>query len=108
MNDRLKEDFDWSSFHIGIPCKYAEVAVIPKHIWAMVEDEIICKCRDGELVTLELIEEYTDKNAIIADLSKMYGISIVEYTSIWEKRVDALNLRQHGWVKVGMRKIEGE
>lgn len=115
-NNTHIEEIDWSSFHIGIPCKYSEVAIIPKHIWSVVENEIICKCRGGELVLLELIEEYpnegsdinTPNNAINADLSAMFGINIEEYTLHWEKRVDALNLRKFGWVKVRMEKIEAQ
>lgn len=99
---------DWSKFYIGIPCKYSEVAIIPKHIYSVVESELICKCRGGEMVLLELIQEYTDNNAIDADLGAMYGIDIGRYTQIWEKRVDALNLRQHGWVKVKMNKLKEE
>ena len=110
------EEIDWSSFHIGIPCKYSKVAIIPKHIWDVVENEIICKCRGGELVLLELLQEYsnedsdanTPNNAINADLSAMYGMGIEEYTWRWEKRVDAENLRKHGWVKVGMKKVEAK
>lgn len=98
-------DIDWSAFHIGIPCKFTEVAIIPKHIWAVVENEIICKCRGGELVLLELLEEYASTEAINADLSTMYSMGIEEYTWIWEKRVDTENLRKNGWVKVKMRKI---
>lgn len=98
-------EIDWSTYHIGIPCKFSEVAIIPKHIWATVENEIICKCRGGELVLLELLQEYASTEAINADLSAMFGIDIVEYTSHWEKRVDAANLRKNGWVKVAMRKI---
>lgn len=96
---------DWSNFSIGIPCKFSEIAIIPKHIWDIVESEIICKCRGGELVLLELMEEYSDNNAINADLSAMYGMGIEEYTWRWEMRVDAENLRKNGWVKVRMKKI---
>lgn len=99
---------DWSTFHIGIPCKFSEVAIIPKHIWEVVENEIICKCRGGELVLLELVEEYASTEAINADLSAMYGMDIEEYTWRWEKRVDAENLRKFGWVKVKMKKVEGK
>lgn len=98
-------EIDWSTFHIGIPCKFSEVAIIPKHIWAVVENEIICKCRGEELVLLELIEEYASTEAISADLSAMYGMGIEEYTWRWEQRVDAENLRKFGWVKVKMRKV---
>ena len=108
-NKTQVREIDWSTFHIGIPCKFSEVAIIPKHIWALVENEIICKCRDGELVLLELMEEYSnegsDINAINADLSAMYGIDIEEYTWRWEKRVDAENLRKFGWVKVKMNRV---
>lgn len=96
---------DWSTFHIGIPCKFSEVSIIPKHIYDIVESEIICKCRGGELVLLELIEEYTSTEAINADLSAMYGMGIEEYTWRWKKRVDAENLRKYGWVKVKMKKV---
>lgn len=99
------EPIDWSTFHIGIPCKFSEVAIIPKHIWATVEGDIICKCREGELVLLELEKEYADNNDVNADLSAMYNIDIVTYTSLWGKRVDADNLRKYGWVKVKMNKI---
>lgn len=102
---QIVNDIDWSAFHIGIPCKFSEVAIIPKHVWATVEDEIICKCRGGELVLLELAKEYTSKEAVSADLSELFGIGIVEYTSLWEKRVDGENLRKNGWVKVRMKKI---
>lgn len=98
-------EIDWSTYHIGIPCKFSENAIIPKHIWQVVENEIICKCRGGELVLLELIKEYASTEDISADLSELFHIDIEEYTSIWEKRVDALKLRKNGWVKVKMKKI---
>ena len=104
----IRKEIDWDRFTIGIPCKYSKVAIIPKHIWALVESEIICKCRGGELVLLELVEEYTSTERINADLSTMYGIGIVEYTSLWEKRVDAGNLRKYGWVKVRMNKVNAQ
>lgn len=99
------QPIDWSTFHIGIPCKFSEVSIIPKHIWDIVEGDIICKCRGEELVLLELIEEYASMEAISADLSAMYGMGIEEYTWRWEKRVDAENLRKNGWVKVKMKKV---
>lgn len=104
-NKTQVKEIDWSTFHIGIPCKFSEVAIIPKHIWAVVENEIICKCRGGELVLLELAEEYASAEQIEADLSAMYGMGIEEYTWRWEKRVDADNLRKNGWVKVRMKKV---
>lgn len=104
-NKTQTNEIDWSTFHIGIPCKFSEIAIIPKHIYDVVENEIICKCRGGELVLLELVEEYTSNEAINAALSELFGIGIDEYISIWEKRVDAENLRKNGWVKVRMRKI---
>lgn len=105
LNKTKINEIDWSTFHIGIPCKFSEVAIIPKHIWATVENETICKCRGGELVLLELIVEYASVSEIEADLSAMYGMGTEEYTWIWEKRVDAENLRKYGWVKVKMKKI---
>lgn len=104
-NKTQVKEIDWSTFHIGIPCKFSEVTIIPKHIWAVVENEIICKCRGGELVLLELVEEYASTEAINADLSAMYGMDIEEYTWRWKKRVDAENLRKFGWVKVKMKKV---
>lgn len=104
-NNTYIEEIDWSKFHIGIPCKYSEEAIIPKHIWDVVENEIICKCRGGEKVLLELVKEYASTSEIEADLSALYSISVGEYNSIWEKRVDANNLRKYGWVKVRMRKV---
>lgn len=83
--------------------------IIPKHIFEYFEGgEIIAKCRGNELVIVELIEEYASTEAINADLTAMYGISIEEYTRIWRKRVDALKLRENGWVKVRMNKVEGK
>lgn len=105
-NKTQVRDIDWSTFHIGIPCKYSEVSVIPKHIYDTVENEIICKCRGGELVLLELVQEYTSTESISADLSDLFGVGIGEYTSIWKKRVDALKLRENRWVKVKMNKVE--
>lgn len=92
---------------LGIPCKYSDIAIIPKHIFEFFEGGvIIAKCRGEELVTLELIEEYTSTESVNADLRAIFGIGIEEYTLHWEKRVDAENLRKNGWVKVRMRKIE--
>lgn len=95
-------------FILGIPCKYSEVAIIPKHIYEYFCGGEKAKCRGGELVVLELLQEYADNNAINADLRQMFGVGVEEYTSIWKKRVDALKLRENGWVKVGMKKIEGK
>lgn len=92
-------------FILGIPCKFSDVAIIPKHIYEFFDWGETAKCRGGELVTLELLQEYASNDAVNADLSAMYGVSIVEYTSIWGKRVDALKLRENGWVKVKMRKV---
>lgn len=93
------------TFILGIPCKFSEVAIIPKHIYEFFNEGEIAKCRGGELVTLKLVQEYTSTEGMVADLSAMYGIGIEEYTSIWEKRVDALKMREKGWVKVKMKKI---
>ena len=101
----IRENKGYGNFILGIPCKCAEVIVIPKHIYKFFDEGEITKCRGGELVTLELLQEYTSMEAVSADLSAMYGISIEEYTSLWEKRVDALKLRKNGWVKVKMNKI---
>lgn len=102
-----RKEIDWANYKIGIPCKYTEVAVIPKHIWEYFSDgEWTAICRGGEMVKLELLKEYDSDDAINADLSAMFGIGIVEYTSLWKKRVDALELRKNGWVKVKMNKIE--
>lgn len=91
---------------LGIPCKFSEVAIIPKHIYEFFNEGETAKCRGGELVILELMEEYASTEAINADLSAMYGMGIEEYTWRWKQRVDALKLRENGWVKVAMRKIE--
>lgn len=91
---------------LGIPCKFSEIAIIPKHIYEFFNEGETARCRGGELVTLELLHEYTSTEAIVADLGVMYGIGIGEYTSIWEKRADALKMRENGWVKVKMNRIE--
>lgn len=93
-------------FILGIPCKYSEITIIPKHIYEFFDWGETAKCRGGELVTLELVEEYASTEQINADLSAMYGMGIEEYTSRWKQRLDALNSREIEWVKVKMRKIE--
>lgn len=106
----------YGRFILGIPCKYSETTIIPKHIYEFFDWGETAKCRGGELVTLELIKDYSNEesdnntynNAINADLSAMYGIDIVEYTQIWKQRLDALNSRKVEWVKVKMRKIENQ
>lgn len=91
---------------LGIPCKFSEIAIIPKHIYEYFEGgEIIAKCRGGELVEIEEIEEYASLEAIQADLSAMYSMDIEEYTWRWKKRLDALNSREIEWVKIKMKKI---
>lgn len=90
---------------LGIPCKFSEVSIIPKYIYEFFNEGETVKCRGGELVVLELVEEYTSTSEIEADLSAMYGIGIVEYTQIWKQRLDALNSREIEWVKVKMIKV---
>lgn len=89
---------------IGIPCKFTNEAIIPKYIWDFVEDEIQCKCRDGERCKLELVSEYTPyTDAIDSQCMMMFKIDFNTYLDIWEKRV------HHGiegnWVKVKMHRI---
>lgn len=114
--ERESENKGYGRFILGIPCKYSEIAIIPKYIYEFFDWGETAKCRGGELVTLELMKDYSnegsDGNAsteqIEADLSAMYGIDIVEYTQIWKQRLDALNSREIEWVKVAMRKIENK
>ena len=109
MSEFIEKHKEDGRIILGIPCKYSEIMIIPKHIFQYFEGgQIIAKCRGNELVTLDLIEEYTSTEQIEVDLRDLYRIGIVEYTSIWNKRVDALKLRENGWVKVKMHRIEGE
>lgn len=102
----MSEFIESGSFILGIPCKYSEIAIIPKRLYEFFDEGETAKCRGGELVTLELIKEYTSTGQIEADLGAMFNIGIVEYTSIWKQRLDALNSRKLEWVKVAMRKID--
>lgn len=92
-------------FYIGIPCKYSNEAIIPKFIWDYVEDEIICNCRGGEKVRLELVSEYEPKSMELEnECRNMFGIDFKNYLAIWEKRVN--HEIKGKWVKVKMHKIE--
>lgn len=104
MNE-VKND-NYKGIILGIPCKYSDVAIIPKHIYEFFNEGETAKCRGEELVTMELMREYATTEQIQADLREIFGIGIEEYTSIWEKRADALKLRENGWVKVRMNRIE--
>lgn len=96
----------WENFHIGIPCKYAKEVIIPKSIWDYVENEVKCKCRGGEIVKLELIQEYIPyTDGIDSQCIMMFKIDFKTYLDIWEKRLH--HKIEGNWVKVKMHKIEG-
>lgn len=105
MSEYIEKYKGGRRFILGIPCKYSEIAIIPKRIYGFFDWGETARCRDGELVTLDLIEEYTSIDSINADLSELFGIGVVEYTRIWKSRLDALNSREIEWVKVRMRKV---
>ena len=92
------------NFHIGIPCKYAEEAIIPKFLWDYVEDEVICVCRGGEKCRLELISEHIPYTEGLESLCMMmFEIDFKTYLDIWEKRL--LHKIEGNWVKVKMHRI---
>lgn len=95
------------NFHIGIPCKYAEEIIIPKFIWDYVEDEVVCVCRGGEIVKLELLLGHPEFGMYDSDMERecnaIFKISSSEYIKIWEKRL--LHKIEGGWCKVKMHRI---
>lgn len=95
-----------SIIEIGIPCKYSEVVIIPKHIWDYVEDDIVCICRGGEKVKLELEKVYKETTDISQDCMELYKTNFHTIQEIWKKRCQRKKFDE-GWVKVKMNLIKG-
>lgn len=92
-----------NKYSIGIPCKYTTEGIIPKFIWDYVEDEVVCICRGGDKVMLELVEELND-DALDKESMAMFNISAGGYVKLWGRRL--LHNIEGGWCKVRMHKIE--
>lgn len=93
-------------YTIGVPCKYAPIALMPSYIVAF-GSEFILKCRGGECVRFEVEEKlsYTDDFKRLEEISlELYGISMRQLNELWRRRM-ITNYGQE-WSKVKMIKID--